>query len=154
MIDMTALVSAMDAIEMLAERNAAAASAMTASAEDVTRSVESIAAVSEENSAAVEEVSAATQEMSAQAEEVVAHHVPAAGFLPKFGWQKGRHKDFLGSRPVHFFTDDLFDLVQGAQTEWQKGVNAAGEFANESGAQQEFMGGDFRVSRSFAEGRN
>jgi methyl-accepting chemotaxis protein len=66
------VVSATDAIEVIAAQTNDAASRMTATAGSVSQAVESIAAVSEENSAAAEEVSAATEELSAQVEEVVA----------------------------------------------------------------------------------
>jgi len=66
------VVSASDAIALIAGQTNDAASQMTNAARTVSSSVDAIAAISEENSAAAEEVSAATEEMSAQAEEVVA----------------------------------------------------------------------------------
>ena len=55
---------------------------------------------------------------------------------------------------VHFLADDLLDLVQRAQAERQKGINAAGELADQPGAQQQFVRKDFRLGRRFAERRN
>jgi methyl-accepting chemotaxis protein len=66
------VVTASDAIAVIATETNHASRRMTMAAGTVSSSIESIAAVSQENSAAAEEVSAATEEMSAQAEEVVA----------------------------------------------------------------------------------
>jgi methyl-accepting chemotaxis protein len=66
------VISASDAIALIAGQTNEAAASMTSAALTVSSSVEAIAAISQENSAAAEEVSAATEEMSAQAEEVVA----------------------------------------------------------------------------------
>jgi methyl-accepting chemotaxis protein len=72
------VVSASDAISVIAAQTNEAARSMTSSARMVSTSVQSIAAISEENSASAEEVSAATEEMSSQAEEVVASAVSLA----------------------------------------------------------------------------
>ena len=77
------VVSATDAIAMIADQTNEGAARMTSNASTVRRSIESIAAVSEENSAAAEEVSAATEQLSAQVEEVVA----AAGSLSQMAAQ-------------------------------------------------------------------
>jgi len=66
------LVSAMDTVNSVADKNTWMAREMTASSNEVGQAIETIAAVSEENNAAVEEVSAATEEMTAQVEEVAA----------------------------------------------------------------------------------
>jgi hypothetical protein len=50
--------------------------------------------------------------------------------------------------------DDLLHLAQCAQAEWEKRVNAARELADETGAQQQFVGKYLRIRRGFAEGRN
>ena len=66
------VVSATDAIALIAADTMKDAARMTANADSVASAVDSIAAVSEENSASAEEVSAATEELSAQVEQVVA----------------------------------------------------------------------------------
>jgi methyl-accepting chemotaxis protein len=66
------VVTATDAIALIAADTMRDAARMTANADSVASAVDSIAAVSEENSASAEEVSAATEELSAQVEQVVA----------------------------------------------------------------------------------
>jgi methyl-accepting chemotaxis protein len=66
------LVSSVDSVSTIVEKNTASTDKMAANSTEISRSIENIASVSEENSAAVEEVSASTEEMSAQVEEVTA----------------------------------------------------------------------------------
>lgn len=66
------LVSNVDSVSTVIERNTAATEEMSASTTEVTQAVENIASISEENSAAAEEVSASTEEMAARVEEVSA----------------------------------------------------------------------------------
>src|SRR5208282_3577042 len=89
-----------------------------------------------------------------QFEQHVAGGFVTAALLPDFRRLERGHEHFERAGTVHFLTDDLLDLAQGAQTERQKGINAAGELADQPGAEQEFVRKNFRVSRSFAEGRN
>jgi hypothetical protein len=63
------LVSAVDAVSVVIEENAASTRQMAASSVEVSQAIENIASVSEENSAAVEEISASAEEMDMQAEE-------------------------------------------------------------------------------------
>ena len=78
----------------------------------------------------------------------------AAALLPDFLRLERGHEHFDGAGPVHFLADDLLDLAQRAQAERQKSINAAGQLADEAGAQQQFVRNNFRVSRGFAERRN
>jgi methyl-accepting chemotaxis protein len=64
------LVTAMDVVSDVVDKNTAATTQMNAGSNEVTMLIENIASASEQNSAAVEEVSASTEEMSAQVEEV------------------------------------------------------------------------------------
>ena len=86
-------------------------------------------------------------------QHVAGGFVPAA-LLPDFRRLKRGHEQFQRAGAVHLLADDLLHLAQRAQAERQKGINAAGELADEPGAEQEFVRKDFRVSRGFAEGRN
>ena len=89
-----------------------------------------------------------------QFEQHVAGGFVTAGLLPDFRRLEGGHEQFERAGAVHFLADDLLHLAQRAQAERQEGIDAAGELADQPGAEQEFVGKDFRVSRSFAEGRN
>ncbi len=66
-------------------------------------------------------------------EHVCGGFIPA-GLLPDVGWLQRGHQHFDGACAVHFFADDVFDLAQGADAEREKGVEAAGEFADQPGA--------------------
>ncbi len=87
-------------------------------------------------------------------EQHVARGFVAAALLPDFRRLKRGHEHFNGAGAVHFLADNLLDLVQRAQAERQKGINAAGELADQPGAQQQFVRQDFRLGGRFAEGRN
>ena len=68
----TEMTGAIDRINRIVERNAAATQQMKTNSESVSVSVENSAGVAEENSASAEEVSASVEEMSAQVEETLA----------------------------------------------------------------------------------
>ncbi|OQB90289.1 MAG: hypothetical protein BWX84_01988 [Verrucomicrobia bacterium ADurb.Bin118] len=87
-------------------------------------------------------------------EQHVLRGLGAPALLPNLpGLQRG-HEHLDGAGAVHFLADDLLDLAQNAQAERQEGVHAARQFADQTGAEQEFMGKDFRVRRGFAESGN
>jgi hypothetical protein len=69
-----------------------------------------------------------------EAEQVVAHHVPAAGFLPQFGRIQGGEREFLRAHRVHFLPHDVLNLQQRALRQEQEAVDAGGELADVSGA--------------------
>ncbi len=87
-------------------------------------------------------------------EEGIAHRFVTAALLPDFGRLERGHEDFDGAGAVHFLADDLLDLAQRAQARRQEGIDAAREFADEAGAQEEFVREDFRFRRRLAEGGN
>ena len=68
----TEMTGAIDRINRIVKRNAAATQQMKTNSESVSVSVENSAGVAEENSASAEEVSASVEEMSAQVEETLA----------------------------------------------------------------------------------
>ena len=88
-----------------------------------------------------------------EAEHVVAHHGPAAAGLPQLAGMEGGQEEFLADL-VHLFADDVHDLVEGAVAQEEIGVDSGGQLADVSGADQEFVAGDFGVGRGFAQGRD
>jgi methyl-accepting chemotaxis protein len=66
------MVSTVESVEEVANRNAASAAEMGESSAKVRTAMDSVAATTEESSASAEEASASTEELSAQVEEVVA----------------------------------------------------------------------------------
>ena len=66
------MVSTVESVEEVANRNAASAAEMGESSNKVRTAMDSVAATTEESSASAEEASASTEELSAQVEEVVA----------------------------------------------------------------------------------
>ena len=86
-----------------------------------------------------------------EAEHVVAHDVPAAGFLPEFGGIEGGQQKLLRADGIHFRADDLLDLQQRALGEKEVAVNAGGNLPDVSRAQQKLMAGDLRFGRVFAQ---
>ena len=86
-----------------------------------------------------------------EAEHTGAHRLPAAGGLPELGGLEDRHYDLLGAGAVHLLADDALDLVQHAHSERQVGVEAAGGFLHESGADHELVRVDFGVARVLPE---
>ena len=66
------MVSTVESVEDVANRNATSAEEMGESSNKVRTAMDSVAATTEESSASAEEASASTEELSAQVEEVVA----------------------------------------------------------------------------------
>jgi methyl-accepting chemotaxis protein len=99
------VVSASDAIAMIAGETNQAAGQMTAAALTVSNSVDAIAAISQQNSAAAEEVSAATEQMSAQAEEVVASAGSLASMASELDSVVGRFVLEAGSNASYSNTE-------------------------------------------------
>jgi hypothetical protein len=60
--------------------------------------------------------------------------------------------EFLTANGIHFFTQDLHDLEGDSLAQREIGINACRQLTNHTGAQQEFMGDDFGVSRIFSKG--
>ena len=90
----------------------------------------------------------------AHLEEHITRGLVAPGLLPDFGRLQRGHEDFERAGAVHLLADDALDLAQRAQTERQKGVHAACEFAQQAGAEQEFVGKDLRLGGGFLQGGN
>src|ERR1700686_5706917 len=88
-----------------------------------------------------------------QTEHVVAHHPPASAGLPQLPWMNGRQIEFL-SDFVHLLADDTHDLVKGALSHEEIGVNPGGQLADISGAHQELVTGDFSVCWRLAQSGN
>ena len=90
----------------------------------------------------------------AHVEEHVGEGLVAAGLLPDVGRLEGGHQHFERAGAVHLLADDSLDFVQRAQAQRQESVNAAGQLADEAGAQEQFVGRNLRVGGSFLEGGN
>ncbi len=88
-----------------------------------------------------------------QPEHVVAHHGPASAGLPQFPRMNGRQVEFLPDL-VHFFADDVGDLVERPLPHKKIGVNSGSQLADVACPDQEFVAGDFSVRRRFAQSRN
>ncbi len=86
-----------------------------------------------------------------EAEHVVAHDGPASAGFPDFFGVEGGEEELLADA-VHLLADDGDDFVDGAVTEEEVGVDACAQLADISGAQEEFVAGDFGVGGGFAEG--
>ena len=80
-------------------------------------------------------------------EHVVAHHGPAPAGFPDLPGMDGRQIEFLRDL-VHLLAHDAHDLQNRALAQRQIGINAGAELAHVTGAQQEFVTGDFGVGRS------
>ncbi len=61
-----------------------------------------------------------------EAEEVVAHDVPAAGFLPDFGRIQRGQVHFLPADGVHLLAHNLLDFEEGALCQKEIAVDAGG----------------------------
>ena len=86
-----------------------------------------------------------------QPEHVVAHDVPAAGFLPELGGVESGQQKFLRADRIHLGADDLLDFQQGPLGEKEITVDARGHLADVAGAQQELVAGDLRFGRVLAQ---
>ena len=61
-----------------------------------------------------------------QPEHIVAHDVPAARFLPEFGWIESSQQHLLAADRVHLLAHDLLNLQKRALRQKQVIVNAGG----------------------------
>ena len=82
----------------------------------------------------------------AELEHVRAHRVPAASGAPELRRLQDGRDDLERAGTIHFFADDLHDLLERAHAERQVRVESAGDFAREAGAHQEAMRVDFGVT--------
>ena len=89
-----------------------------------------------------------------QAEQVVAHHVPAAGFLPDFGRIQRRQIHLLPADRVHLLAHNLLDLEQRALGQEQVAVDSGRKLAHVAGAQQQLMAGDLGFGGVLTQGRD
>ena len=89
-----------------------------------------------------------------QPEHVVAHHVPAAGFLPDLGRIQRGQVHLLPADGVHLLAHDLLDLEERALGQEQVAVDAGGKLAHVAGAQQQLMAGDLGFGGILAQGRD
>ena len=71
-----------------------------------------------------------------EAEQVVAHHVPAAGFLPDFGRIQRRKVHLLSADGVHLLPHNLLDLEERALGQEKVAVDSGRQLAHVPGAQQ------------------
>ena len=86
-----------------------------------------------------------------QLEHARAHGGEAAGLFPQIGRLQRRHEDFERASAVHLLADDALHLLQGAQSQRQEGVQAAGKLADAGGPQHEFVAVDLRFLGIVAE---
>ncbi len=75
-------------------------------------------------------------------------HGPA-GLLPELQRLEAGHQDLLGSGAVHLLADDLDDLLERPPAERQIGIRAAGDLADQAGADHQLMAGDLGLRRDF-----
>ena len=86
------------------------------------------------------------------AQQLRAELVPAAGFDPQLGGLHGRHQHFERAGAVHLLADDGLDLAQHAQADRQPRVHAAGEAADQAGAQHQLVADDLGIGGNVAQG--
>ena len=89
-----------------------------------------------------------------QPEQHVAGGLVTSALLPDFRRLKHRHQNFHRPGAVHFFADDAFDLAQRAHTQRQEGVKSAGQLAEQTRAQEQFVRRNLGVGRCFFERRD
>jgi hypothetical protein len=63
----------------------------------------------------------------------------AAALAPQVRQLQRRHQHFQGTGAVLFLADDLFDLLQHPQAQWQPGIYARGFLPDHAGAQHQAM---------------
>ena len=66
--------------------------------------------------------------------------VGAAALTPEFGLMERGQEDFVGARALEFLAQKRFDLAHDPQAQGEQGVKARSGFADQSGAQKEFVG--------------
>ena len=74
-----------------------------------------------------------------QAEHFRAVYIPASAFFPDFGRLNNGHHDFLGPGPVHFLTNDLFNLLDALPGKGKITVQATGNLPDISGPKHKLM---------------
>ena len=87
-------------------------------------------------------------------EQHIFHRLISAALLPDIRRLQHGHQKLKRPCAVHFLADDVLDFAQGPQSEWQKSVKPAREFADESRAQQQLMRSDLRFGRRLFQSRN
>ena len=65
--------------------------------------------------------------------------VPASCFLPDIRRVYYAHKDLLSTDPIHFFTDNGFDLLGRSHAQRQHGKDTGAKLADESGSKKVFI---------------
>ena len=74
-----------------------------------------------------------------QAKHVLAHVLPAPGFLPEGGGMQGRQEKFLGGRGIQLFANDAGDFEHRALSQGQVRINAGRDLTNESAPNQQLV---------------
>ena len=87
-----------------------------------------------------------------EAQQLGAILFPAPGFLPEIPRLHHGQEQLLGSGPVHLLADDALDLADRGKAQGQVGVNAGGEFADESGAEQQLVADHLGLGGGFFQG--
>ena len=87
-----------------------------------------------------------------EAEEVIAVFHPAVGLLIRLARQQSRKQHFLAADGVHFLTDYIFNLAQGAQTQRQPGIHARRDAAYITGAYEQLVAGDLGIGGVLTKG--
>jgi len=88
------------------------------------------------------------------AEHDLAGGGPARALLPELGRVHVGHPELDAAGAVELLAAELGQLLHDAQAEGQVRVKAAAELANEARADEQLVGGDFRVRRALLEGGN
>src|SRR5688572_31046107 len=74
-----------------------------------------------------------------EADQFLAVEIPSAGFSPQLCGRGNGHEQFLGSSPVHLFTNDLFDLSNDPETEGEICVDRSEEHTSELQSQSNIV---------------
>ena len=86
-----------------------------------------------------------------EAQEFFANSLVTARFAPEFSGLHHRQVHFDTANLVHFFADDVHDLLDDAETHRHHGVDTGRNGFNVTAAHEEDVGGHGGIARRFAE---
>jgi len=89
----------------------------------------------------------------AESQKFLAVISPPPRFLPDFRRLNHGQMHFLRARPVHLLADDLLQFSDHPVPQRKVGIDAAGQFADQSRPDHQLVTDDFRIGRHFPDGR-
>ena len=89
-----------------------------------------------------------------QAQQFFTVKLPAAGFLPQFGRLYHRHQQLHATCAGHFFTHDIFNFAQYAQTHRHPSIKTGCVGFDQAGTNHQLVAGKCGFGRGFFKGRN